>query len=151
MGRGEGLGYTLNCPLRAGADDAAYVRVFRDILSPIALTFRPEIILVSAGFDPYIGDPLGEMRVTPEGFACFTRILLDLAEECCGGRLVAVLEGGYNIVGLAKSVRAVLLELLGETRVTEEKLICMAAEADEAANLLIGRLRAQFGPYWPVL
>ncbi|MHB9096667.1 MAG: histone deacetylase family protein [Syntrophales bacterium] len=151
MGRGAGLGYTLNCPLKAGADDATYVRVFSDILSPVALTFRPEIILVSAGFDPYIGDPLGEMRVTPEGFASLTRILLNLAEECCGGRLVAILEGGYNIVGLAKSVRAVLLELLGETRVTEERLIRMAAETDEAAELLIGRLRAQFGPYWPVL
>jgi acetoin utilization deacetylase AcuC-like enzyme len=151
MGRGPGLGYTINCPLKAGADDATYARVFRDILSPVVLSFRPEIILVSAGFDPYIGDPLGEMRVTPEGFACLARILLDLAEECCGGRLVAILEGGYNIVGLAKSVRAVLLELLGETRVTEERLIRMAAETDEAAELLIGRLRAQFGPYWPVL
>ena len=151
MGRGAGLGYTLNVPLKAGADDALYVRVFRDILSPVALAFRPEIILVSAGFDPYVGDPLGEMRVTPEGFACLARILLNLAEECCGGRLVAILEGGYNIVGLAKSVRAVLLELLGETRVTEEKLIRMAAETDETADLLIGRLRAQFEPYWPVL
>jgi acetoin utilization deacetylase AcuC-like enzyme len=151
MGRGEGLGYTLNCPLKAGADDATYVRVFSDILSPVALAFQPEIILVSAGFDPYIGDPLGEMRVTPDGFACLARILLNLAEECCGGRLVAILEGGYNIVGLAKSVRAVLLELLGETRVTREGLARIAAEADEAAELLIGRLRAQFEPYWPVL
>ncbi len=151
MGRGAGLGYTLNCPLKAGADNAVYVRVFRDILSPVVLAFRPEIILVSAGFDPYVGDPLGEMRVTPEGFACLARVLLDLAEECCGGRLVAILEGGYNIQGLAKSVRAVLLELLGETRVTEEMLIRMAAETDETAELLIGRLRAQFEPYWPVL
>jgi acetoin utilization deacetylase AcuC-like enzyme len=151
MGRGKGLGYTLNVPLKPGADDALYVRVFRDILSPVALAFRPEIILVSAGFDPYIGDPLGEMRMTPEGFACLTRILLDLAEECCGGRLAAVLEGGYNILGLAKCVRAVLLEMLGETRVTEEMLIRIAAEADETTELLIGRLRAQFEPCWPVL
>ncbi len=122
MGRGQGLGYTLNVPLKPGADDAFYVRVFRDILSPVALAFRPEIILVSAGFDPYIGDPLGEMKVTPEGFACLTRVLLNLADECCGGRLVLVLEGGYHIQGLTKSVRAVLLELLGETRVTEERL-----------------------------
>ncbi len=79
--------------------------------------------------------------MTPEGFACLTRILLNLADECCGGRLVLVLEGGYHIQGLTKSVRAVLLELLGETRVTEETLIRMAAETDEKADRLIGRVR----------
>lgn len=151
MGQGQGLGYTLNVPLSAGADDALYVRVFRDILSPVARSFKPDIILVSAGFDTYISDPLGAMEVTPEGFACLTRIVLDLAEECCGGRLVAVLEGGYHIQGLTKCVRAVLLELLGETRVTEEILSGLAADTDERAERLIGRVRAQFKPYWPVL
>ena len=151
MGQGQGLGYTLNVPLSAGADDAFYVRVFRDILSPVARAYRPEIILVSAGFDTYISDPLGGMEVTPEGFACLTRILLDLAEECCGGRLVAVLEGGYHIQGLTKCVRAVLLELLGETRVTEETLSRLAAETDERAERLIGRVRAQFSSFWPAL
>ncbi|OHE18572.1 MAG: hypothetical protein A2X96_00110 [Syntrophobacterales bacterium GWC2_56_13] len=151
MGKGEGIGYTLNVPLSPGADDAFYVRVFRDILSPIVLAFKPEIILVSAGFDPYVGDPLGAMEVTPEGFACMTRILLDLADECCGGQMVLVLEGGYQIQGLTKSVRAVLLELLGETRVTEETLLRIAARPDEKADRQIGRVREQFEPYWPVL
>ena len=116
-----------------------------DILSPVVRSFQPELILVSAGFDIYIGDPLGEMRVTPEGFACLTRILLNLADECCGGRLVMVLEGGYHIQGLTKSVRAVLLELLGETQATEETLLRMAAGADEKADQLIGRVRRQIG------
>ena len=149
-GSGPGLGYTINVPLRPGADDAFYVRVFREILCPVAREFRPEIILVSAGFDIYIGDPLGEMKVTPEGFACLTRILLNLADECCNGRLVLVLEGGYNILGLTRSVRAVLLELLGETRVTEETLSRMAANTDETCNRLIGRVREKIGPFWPV-
>ena len=151
MGRGPGLGYTLNIPLRGGADDALYVRLFRDILSPVAQAFRPEIILVSAGFDTYVGDPLGEMRVTPEGFACLTRVLINLAEATCGGRLALVLEGGYHIQGLTKCVRAVLLELLGETCATEEKLASLANEADAKADILIGRARQQFEPYWPVL
>jgi len=151
MGAGEGLGYTLNVPLRSGADDAFYIRIFRDILTPVALTYRPEIILVSAGFDPYIGDPLGEMRVTPEGFACLTRVLINLAEASCGGRLVLILEGGYHIQGLTKCVRAVLLELLGETCATEETLVRLANKTDEKANILIGRVREQFKPYWPVL
>jgi len=151
MGRGEGLGYTINVPLRPGADDAFYVRIFQDILSPVALAFKPEIILVSAGFDTYFGDPLGEMKVTPEGFAALTRILINLADACSGGRLVLTLEGGYHIQGLAKCVRAVLLELLGETRATEETLLRMAAGTDEKAEILIGQVRKQLEPYWPVL
>jgi len=150
MGRGEGLGYTLNVPLRPGADDAFYIRIFQELLSPVALAFKPEIILVSAGFDTYFADPLGEMKVTPEGFAALTRILLNLAQACSGGRLVLVLEGGYHVQGLAECVRAVLLELLEETRVTEETLNRMATGADDKAKALIGQARKQFEPYWPV-
>jgi acetoin utilization deacetylase AcuC-like enzyme len=149
-GKGPGQGYTINIPLRPGADDAFYVRVFREIICPVARRFRPEVILVSAGFDSYIGDPLGEMKVTPEGFACMTRVLLNLADECCGGRLVLVLEGGYNIPGQTKSVRAVLQELLGETRVTEETLNRMILDTDETCSRLIGRVREKIGPFWPV-
>jgi acetoin utilization deacetylase AcuC-like enzyme len=151
MGRGDGQGYTLNVPIQPRADDAFYLRVFREILSPVVLSFQPELILVSAGFDIYIGDPLGEMKVTPEGFACLTRVLLNLADACCGGRLVMVLEGGYHIQGLTRSVRAVLLELLEETWATEEALLRMADGADEKADRLISRLRRQFEPYWPIL
>ena len=136
-GDGEGAGARLHdqCPA-AGRGGRRLLRpcVPGASLSRSPGEFRPEIILVSAGFDIYIGDPLGEMKVTPEGFACLTRILLNLADECCNGRLVMVLEGGYNIQGLTKSVRAVLLELLGETRVTEETLSRMAADTDEKAE-----------------
>ena len=148
MGTGEGLGYTINVPLRLGANDALYVRVFRELLCPVVRSFRPEIILVSAGFDPYIGDPLGEMKVTPDGFACMTRVLLDLADEWCGGHLVMVLEGGYNIQGLAKCVRAVLLEMVGETRMTEETLNRMVGETGELADQVIGQARERWAPYW---
>ncbi|MBN2438368.1 MAG: histone deacetylase [Deltaproteobacteria bacterium] len=149
-GKGPGLGYTINVPLRPGADDAFYIRVFRELLCPVARAFRPEIILVSAGFDIYIGDPLGEMKVTPEGFACLTRILLDLADECCKGRLVLVLEGGYNVLGLTRSVRAVLLELLGETQVTEESLSGITADTDETCSRLIGKVKEKIGPFWKI-
>ena len=151
MGAGSGLGYTLNVPLSPGADDNFYVRILREILRPVCLSFQPEILLVSAGFDIYVGDPLGSMKVTPEGFACMTRVLLDLADECCGGRMVVVLEGGYHILGLTKSVRAVLLEMLGETRVTEEIIGRMAGATDEKADRQLGKIRAQFSPFWPVL
>lgn len=150
MGSGAGKGYTINVPLRPGADDAFYVRLFRELLCPVARSFRPELILVSAGFDSYVGDPLGQMRMTPEGFACLTRILADLADECCDGRIVMVLEGGYHVQGLTKCVRAVLLELLGETRVTEERLAGLAGETGEAEERVILRARERIGPFWPV-
>ena len=148
IGKGPGLGYTLNVPLRPGADDALYIGVFQELLCPVVRRFRPELILVSAGFDTYIGDPLGEMKVTPEGFACLTRILLDLADEWCGGRLVLVLEGGYNVQGLTKCVRAVLLELMGETQVTEGTQSRMAGQMGEQADRVIGRAWEQWAPYW---
>lgn len=79
-----------------------------------------------------------------------TRVLLSLADECCDGRLVLVLEGGYNVQGLAKSVRAVLQELLGETCATEETLNRMMANTDESCSRLIGKVREKIRPFWPV-
>ncbi len=101
IGRGEAKGFTVNVPLAAGSGTAHYIKVYRQILQPVTRMFRPELILVSAGFDIYEGDPLGDMQVTPEGFACLTRLLMDLADELCGGRIVLVLEGGYDLRGLA--------------------------------------------------
>ncbi|MDP2267986.1 MAG: histone deacetylase, partial [Deltaproteobacteria bacterium] len=96
-GRGAGLGYTINVPLQPGAGNALYLDIFRNLLQPVALKFQPELILVSAGFDIYKHDPLGGMEVTTEGFAYLTRVLMNIADACCCGRLVMTLEGGYHI------------------------------------------------------
>ena len=111
-GEGKGLSYTLNVPLPAGSGDAVYCQAFTETLAPAALAFQPDLILVSAGFDAHQDDPLGGMRLTPDGYAALTRIVKDLAARCCGGRLVAVLEGGYGLEGLADSVEAVVRVLL---------------------------------------
>jgi acetoin utilization deacetylase AcuC-like enzyme len=116
IGIGKGTGYTVNVPLSVGLGDAEYVGIFQKILKPIALEFRPDLVLVSAGFDIYFGDPLGGMNVTPMGFAGLTRIILDIAEECCNGRAVLTLEGGYDLDGLRSSVHQVLKELTGFAR-----------------------------------
>lgn len=148
-GRGAGLGFTINVPLRPGAGNARYLNIFRKILQPVALQFKPELVLVSAGFDIYKQDPLGGMEVTPEGFACLTRVLLDIADACCGGRLVMTLEGGYHIQGQTEGIKKVLLEMLDETKADTEKLITSAAE-DRQEDLLVGRVIDQIKPYWPV-
>ena len=91
------------------------------------------------------------MRVTPEGFAAMTRILLNIAETCCQGRFVAVLEGGYHLVGLTRSVKAVLEEMMDETHISEERLSMMEKDADEeTSQSIINKVVSRIGPYWKV-
>ena len=111
-GAGKGTGATLNAPLPAGSGDRDFLRAFSEQLVPAAGQFRPDFVLVSAGFDAHRDDPLGGMGVTTEGFAEMTRIVKRIAEEHCQGRLVSVLEGGYDLDGLAASVAAHLRILM---------------------------------------
>jgi acetoin utilization deacetylase AcuC-like enzyme len=115
MGTGAGRGFTLNIPMRAGCGDEEYGAQFRERVMPAAKSFAPELVLISAGFDAHAKDPLGGMRVTEEGFADMARQLLSLARESCEGKIVAVLEGGYNLEALRSSVRAVAQELIRES------------------------------------
>ena len=105
-GEGAGRGLTINVPLEAGAGDVEYVAAFTKTLRPAAIAFRPDFVLVSAGFDAHELDPLGGMKVTAQGYAELTRIVKRIAAECCRGRMVSVLEGGYSLEGLAASVEA---------------------------------------------
>jgi acetoin utilization deacetylase AcuC-like enzyme len=113
VGSGIGEGFTLNVPLPGGQGDEAYGRIFREVFIPVIRQYRPDIIMVSAGFDIYKHDPLGTMAVTATGFGYMTRILCDVAAEVCEGRLLFVLEGGYSLEGLRDGVLAVLGELAG--------------------------------------
>ncbi len=114
IGSGRGLGFTINLPLEAGATDADYDLVYTSLTLPVLRQFRPELILISAGFDALVDDPLGGMRVTADGFARLTALLTDVADDCCAGRIVAITEGGYDLAGLAASLRAVTEVLAGE-------------------------------------
>lgn len=144
-GSGEGKGFTVNVPLPAGRGDRDYLAVFRDVFLPIARQYRPELVIVSAGFDPYYLDPLGGMKVTAEGFGRMARHLLDLAGECCDGRIVFVLEGGYHLEGLRDCVRVVLDTLLDEAGSS-------AADPGEPASpegkAAIDKARAVHGEFW---
>jgi acetoin utilization deacetylase AcuC-like enzyme len=115
VGRGPGRGFTVNCALPAGQGDADYGVAFHDLFLPAARAFAPDLVLVSAGFDPHERDPLADMRVTERGFAAMATAMADLAREACGGKLVLLLEGGYDLAALAASTRA-CLEVLGGRR-----------------------------------
>src|SRR5688572_9636702 len=111
IGTDAGLGFTVNLPLAAGATDADYERVYNAIAWPILRAFKPELILVSAGFDAYKADPLAAMRLDADCFGRLTAAIAAIADECCGGRVVAITEGGYDLKGLADSLRATVLSL----------------------------------------
>lgn len=112
MDRGEG--YTVNVPLTGGQGDNEYARITNELFVPLARAYQPELICVSCGFDIYGGDPLGTMKVTPAGFAYMTRVMVELAEELCHGKLLITLEGGYNLQGVRDGSLAVLSELVAE-------------------------------------
>ena len=112
-GRGEGEGTTLNAPLPLGADDAAWQRALEERVLPAVEAFAPEVLLLSAGFDAHRDDPLAGTRLTEDGYRSMTTALVEVAERTAGGRVVSVLEGGYRLEALARSVEAHLEALVG--------------------------------------
>jgi len=114
-GKAKGEGYTVNIPLPGYQGDVDYATIFNDIIVPIGCEYKPELLLVSCGFDIYKDDPLGAMEVTADGFAYLTRSMVQLAEEVCDGKLLITLEGGYNLNGQRDGAMAVLSELAGIT------------------------------------
>jgi acetoin utilization deacetylase AcuC-like enzyme len=112
IGLGAGKGTTLNCPFPAGAGRDEILGAFEQKLVPAMKGFKPEFVLISAGFDSRIDDPLGSFELTDKDFADLTRVMLDLAKTYAGGKLVSLLEGGYNLEGLglgaASHVKALL-------------------------------------------
>ena len=113
-GRGAGAGTTLNFPLPPGAGDDAFLGALHNALVPAAERFRPEFVLVSAGFDAHRLDPLADLQVSTAAFGEATRIVRGIAERHAGGRLVSTLEGGYDLDALADSVTTHVETLLAE-------------------------------------
>jgi acetoin utilization deacetylase AcuC-like enzyme len=105
-GAGDGEGATVNLPCSAGTSEEEILALTTDILAPRVRAFRPDLILVSAGFDGHVRDPIGSFGITTEGFRTLAVRWRELAEELCGGRIAGVLEGGYDLEALSASVRA---------------------------------------------
>ncbi len=114
VGEDGGEGFTVNVPLASGTGDAGYLMAYREILLPIAMEFKPDIVLVSAGHDPHKDDPLGGMRLTSEGFGAIAFLVKEIANASCRGRLAATLEGGYNLKAQAEAVVAEIRAFGGE-------------------------------------
>jgi acetoin utilization deacetylase AcuC-like enzyme len=105
-GAGAGEGFTLNCPFPAGSGRDRILGAFREKLAPRMEEFRPDLVLISAGFDSRFGDPLGRFVLTDDDFADLTTVMLEIAHKHSNGRLISVLEGGYDLNGLSRAVYA---------------------------------------------
>ncbi|XWX04768.1 histone deacetylase [Aggregatilineales bacterium SYSU G02658] len=113
-GTGAGVGATLNVPLPNNTGDSGYQQVFEQIVWPAARRYQPQLIIVSAGFDAHWADPLAQMRLTLAGYDQLARSVLNMANELCGGRVVFVMEGGYNVTALGSGMRNIAHRLLGD-------------------------------------
>jgi len=148
-GAGPGEGYTVNVPAAAGHGDGDYLAVFRGVLAPIADAYAPQLVIVSAGFDAYSGDPLGGMKVSPEGFAAMTRVVLGVARRHAEGRCLLVLEGGYHLKGLALCAHHTLHEMLSDPVPGVDDLL-RAEPTERARRLVDGVVKVQ-RRHWPQL
>ena len=143
VGEGGARGYNINVPLPAGANDADYVYVFNKLIVPVALQFKPDIILVSAGQDAHVNDPLASMRLTSAGFGYLASIVKGIADSTCG-RTVLVLEGGYNLEALAESVFEIIKAF------DEERDVPISDDAgvSEAVKKRVEEVMAVQGNWW---
>jgi acetoin utilization deacetylase AcuC-like enzyme len=136
IGAGAGKGYTVNVPLPAGVGDQGFARVYADALTPVAERFHPDLILVSAGYDAHWDDPLAGLRLSLGGYWGLAQTVVALAERLCGGRLVMMLEGGYNLDVLSRGVADTCRALLGDALPGLDPLGVSPAPERDVADVL---------------
>jgi acetoin utilization deacetylase AcuC-like enzyme len=152
VGHGPGEGYTINVPLAAGAGDEEYLTVFHMLIAPVLEAYKPELILVSAGFDAHERDPLGGMALTEKGYCQMLEILMHVAAEYCSGRLVLTLEGGYDLIALRESVKSILSIMSSYN--CDKGIVPFQPALDKLSSIFRARLRDVLATqihYWPTL
>ncbi len=138
-GCGKGEGFTVNCPLGYGKTDGEFASVYSYVLAPVLKAFKPDLVLVSAGFDAHMLDPIGGMQITSEGFGMLAGIIMDAAALVCAP-VVYVLEGGYSLEGQKESASELINVLKGE-----QPPDIMPEECSELDGII-----AQHKNYWPL-
>jgi acetoin utilization deacetylase AcuC-like enzyme len=146
-GVGSGAGFTVNLPLEAGATDADYQLVYESVVLPVLEQFRPELILVSAGFDAYADDPLGGMRVSASQFGRMLGDVAAAADRLCEGRLVAVTEGGYDLAGLRTCLNT-MIEAFGDEPARRGAADPGSGDSTRRAEACLRAVRPHLLPYW---
>ena len=150
-GIGQGQGYNVNAPLPPRTGDEGYVRVFEEVLAPIARSYRPDLIIVSAGQDAHKQDRIAQMNLSDAGYAKLTQIVRDLARELCDGRLVLVLEGGYNPPVAARAVETIVRVLSDGGSVDDMLGETFDKPVHSRIKARIAAVRSTQVAFWPIL
>ncbi|MBS7639953.1 MAG: histone deacetylase [Candidatus Bathyarchaeia archaeon] len=150
VGAGEGRGYTVNIPLPYGSGDPAYWRAMKTVVLPIAEQYRPQFILVSAGFDGYYRDGIGNLALSAQIYPKIFGVIHDLAHKVCGGRLVAVLEGGYNTWLLRRAAAACIARMAGMAIKIMDRRPPINLAAQKGAEKIIEAVKRVQSRYWSI-
>jgi acetoin utilization deacetylase AcuC-like enzyme len=148
VGDGAGEGYTVNFPFPAFTGEDVYLAAFERVIMPIARQYEPELVLISAGYDGHFNDPLCSMSLTAITFSEMAERLMQLADEFCQGRLLASLEGGYNLMGLAASVNNTIATMAGDSTRVVEETESLGREPTQRGMEIIEATREAMKPYW---
>lgn len=135
-GQGKGEGYTMNFPFPAGTGEEHYLEAFEKVIIPAGRRFAPDMVMVSAGYDSHAGDLLCSMRLNDVSYRKITELLLGLAGECCNGRLIVTLEGGYNLEAMARSVVQTTGALAGVEVPGKDEAAQATARAEQAGEVI---------------
>jgi len=148
IGMGEGKGYTINAPLAPGSGDKSFDLIIDQVFSPVIEQYNPDYILVSVGFDSHFSDPLTDLRLTTQGYRAIIKRVKEEAEKLCDNKLILLLEGGYNLSAISRSVVNIIYELsdypdslTDDGKHEDDRMIRYTEE-------LIKRIKSDLGPYW---
>jgi len=149
VGSGSGTGFTINLPLAAGAIDEDYALVYARVAIPVLRQFKPDLILLSAGYDAYIDDPLGGMRLSSACFGRLTAMVAAVADQHCGGRMAGVVEGGYSLQGLAAGLRETIAALDEDAGTAAGSDLAAVADANTARGAAtLAAVLPALRPHW---
>lgn len=146
IGANEGRGFTINVPLKAGSGDDDFIFFYKHLLTPVALQYKPQIILVSAGFDTLDGDPLGHLKLTLNGLSILISIIRDIAEQTSQGKILFTLEGGYNLNNLSEGIAIIIKTLTKKIEISSNIKISPSPYSLELFNKITDLLK--YKNYW---
>jgi acetoin utilization deacetylase AcuC-like enzyme len=147
IGEGEGRGYKVNAPLPSRSGDEVYLKIFREVIVPIVKQFKPNAILASVGYDAHQADQIAQMLLTTSGYVEIFKQIIGLAEQCCGGRFIVCLEGGYSTAALSTALPATVAAMAGTSIQVDERAYHVPLPPSKA-DRVIEELRKTLGGYW---
>ncbi len=150
VGRGEGTGYTVNFPFPAGTGEEVFLAAMEQVVLPIARAYQPQMIVIAAGYDAHYADPLCSLRLSALSYFRITGLLLELAQEQAGGKLLATLEGGYGLAGISAAVSNTLSAFTGKDAVVDDSAEGPGGTRPERGMAVVEETGHNHSRYWPI-